>query len=804
VTPTAAAPQWIETALIDKAPVYSLSNDTADYTGKDIFGSRVALDTDTRWSMRIQVEQPEGGPHVATGVRLMGYTDDGNIQRFDLMYSGGWWNTSYWPIYTQEEHIYWRGFDELTWKEQFFEISIDPDGMGYSLSNLTGFTLHERLDFKLFDHASGIVLNTLVGPKTKLTLSRVTIAQLRAAPSPGAISLPGFQVPTAIPGSPGEEAFHFHVSVDGNDANPGTADAPFATIEHARDVVRAVNATMTGPIVVEIHGGTYALEDPLLLEEVDSGQNGYDVIYRATEGELPVLSGGIRVTGWEADAGGKIWKTTLGDTKLFRQMYVGGVRGRRAASEEPVLGIRFVAGDFSDRDGIEMRASVLPELARPSDLELHWVYDWKDMRLLVRDIETLEGGTRVAWMRQPAFSTALWMGTFDNNTHYWYPKPDVPFYLENALELLDQPGEWYFNADTHELFYWPRTGEDLARAEVIIPQTERLLEIAGGAIGHEVHNLAFEGLAFEYAGWTRPSEFGAIGNAALMMLETPGGAPVMVPGNVRVTSARDVRFEGCRFEHLGAVGLHLYNNVARVTVEGNLFHDISSGAIAVGHKDHAYITAPLVEMAPDDNRLANNLIADVGAEYWGSPGLTAYYTSRLNVAHNQISDVPNSGISVGSGLAGKLDSTTAHDNLVEANLVEDFATRARDAGGVYANGQQPGTVVAGNVIRRMENDYACFYADSGSAFMRWENNVCDQAPNWLWLIQPTGLMGGQHDNLIVNTFTNVGSFGLMGKRNVVEGLVQVDGQAWPPEAQAIIDNAGLEPEYTYLLDWLSP
>jgi hypothetical protein len=43
------------------------------------------------------------------------------------------------------------------------------------------------------------------------------------------------------PAPAGPTAATFTVSPRGNDANPGTADRPFATLERARDAVRNLN-----------------------------------------------------------------------------------------------------------------------------------------------------------------------------------------------------------------------------------------------------------------------------------------------------------------------------------------------------------------------------------------------------------------------------------------------------------------------------------------------------------------------------------------------------------------------------------
>jgi hypothetical protein len=253
------------------------------------------------------------------------------------------------------------------------------------------------------------------------------------------------------------------------------------------------------------------------------------------------------------------------------------------------------------------------------------------MRLLVEDVEQNADGTKTIWMVQPWYSHALSMKFEGGENHQWIPAYDIPFYFENALELLDEPGEWYYNPAAHELFYLPREGEDLKTVSVIIPQTQTLFEIRGDAFGKEVHHLVFEGLSFQYAGWTRANERGAFGHQAQQLLTSPGWCDEcleMTPAHVNVNYAHDIRLERCRFEHLGAVGLDLNNDVYDVTVQGNLFRDISDGAIVVGHWLHVYENPLKVARK---NLIANNLITDVGVEYWGAPAITAYYVNHLQI-----------------------------------------------------------------------------------------------------------------------------------------------------------------------------
>jgi len=798
ITPT-PAPIWKSFPLIGSQLQVAFPNATTDYQGKEIFGSEIALDNDTRWVIDMQVDNlvSEVG-EASSGIVLRGITQNGDEQLFILVYQYGNWSIGYQPDSTEQDYSYWQTFDRLIDPNQKFELSISQDGKNVSLKNDLGFEFHDTLTDRVFENAKGIVVTAQIGPHTSLSLSRLVIEQLQTTIVANSPLPADYVAPTAITPTNGSPSYIFHVAVDGNDAYPGTVEQPFATIEHARDVIRTISAAMQGPITVILHGGTYALSQPIQFTADDSGQNGYDIIYRAAEGEQPIFSGGVMVTGWQKMPDSPLWKTTLGKVGLFRQMYVNGVRATRASSSQPIAGLRWAKGDTSEQDGIVVDSTSIPVFANPQGLELHWVNEWRDMRLLVRDVEQNYDGITTFWMRQPYYATAGMMGDWDNNPT---PRFNAPFFLENMLELLDQPGEWYANPDTGELFYLPQEGEDMTAASVVIPQTQTLLEITGGPTGQEVHNLVFDGLSFEYAGWTRASEVGTFGwQAEALIAPTGDGNYVeeMTPSHVRLNSARDLLFMNCRFEHLGAVGLGLINNVTNVTVQGNLFHDISDAAMVIGTWEHAYITAPWMQVPPHDNLIANNLISQVGVEYWGAPAITAFYVNNIHLLHNEISQVPYTGISLGWGWSFAKDSTTAHDNQVAYNLITDLTLRARDGGGIYTLGQDPGSVIEGNVIRRMQNDYGCLYPDEGSAFIIFRNNVCDTVPQWLHL-----WTSSIHDIKISNTYTNTSRMENAGTNIRVENTVIVNGQAWTPEAQAIIDNAGLEAGYAYLHDWLN-
>lgn len=806
VSPVISGPTWIDYPLIDPTVDVAFPNQTAVAQQTSIYHSNIVLDTETRWIIQTAVDpiKPVVG-NFGTGLLIQGLSDKKSGQTLYLVYHLGMWAIGYARSQSGYDYVFWQDFASLNSPRQRFELSISADGYQVSLKNDQGFDYQQTLSERLFSASQTVVSTALVGPQTRLMLLQLTVRQLRSdvVADPGTIPAPSGE-PTPLPPDWGSHqtgyGYAFHVAVNGNDSNPGTADQPFASVEHARDVVRTLSPNMQGPIVVYLQDGTYFVNQPIQFGLEDSGQNGYDIIYRAANGASPVLSGGILVAGWHLDSGGAIWKTTLPDVKGFRQLYVNGVRAQRAYAPQGVTGIKWAKGDTSDQDGIVVAGGQVPALARPQDLELHWIYDWRDMRLPVRSIQDNADGTKTIWMRQPFFSNALSLGAGQDASQAHTPKYSVPFYMENAIEWLNQPGEWYFNSDSHELSYWPRAGENLSTAQAVIPQTESLMVVAGRQAGQEVHNLAFEGLTFAYAGWTRASEVGTFGWQAQELLSKSGGGPAnveMTPAHVQVSFAHDVRFTGDKFQHLGAVALSLGQDAFHNTVQGNLFRDVSDSALTVGTFDDAYITAPAIQVAPSDDLIADNLIQSVGVEYWGAPAIVAYYVSNLTIAHNEIADVPYSGISLGWGWALTPASTTSHGNQVTGNLVANLNLRARDGGGIYTLGQQPGTLVAGNVVRNVVGDYACLYPDEGSAFIVFRDNVCDNAPRWLHI-----WTGSIHDITLANSYVNVSAARNDGSNITIQNTVATNGQPWPAAAQAIIDQAGLEPAYKFLRAWI--
>jgi len=116
-----------------------------------------------------------------------------------------------------------------------------------------------------------------------------------------------------------------HVALNGDDANPGTASAPLATLAGARDTIRRLRRSRAVPVQVVVHAGTHYLREPLVLTVEDSG-----IAYEAAPGERVTLSGGRRLVGdWKPFRDGILMCPVPAGLE-FTQLFINGKRQVRA------------------------------------------------------------------------------------------------------------------------------------------------------------------------------------------------------------------------------------------------------------------------------------------------------------------------------------------------------------------------------------------------------------------------------------------------------------------------------------------
>lgn len=524
-------------------------------------------------------------------------------------------------------------------------------------------------------------------------------------------------------------------------------------------IIRELRGPANTPTRIILHDGTYQLTKPLQLQAGDSGTETNPLMIEAAPGEHPVLSGGVQISGWTKSdkrvrglpsiGEGNIWVADVpkinGTVLNFRQLWVNGRKAVWAREPNNDEMERLAGWDKTNQIAV-IPSAVLKGIKKPEQLEMVIDQVWEIAVLRIKSIQ-IKGTNALITFKQP-----------ESKIEFNHPWPPVivntnyrtPFFLENAIQFLDSPGEWFEDWNAGKVYYWPRKGEDMARATVTAPALETVVQIDGSP-DKPVSNIQFAGITFAYTTWLRPSEEGHVPlQAGMFLLDAhklaPKGTPYhpkldnvawigRSPAAVSVRDGSYISFVNCTFESTASAGLDL-NRTHDDLVQGCKFRDIGGNGIQLGNFSKTN-TETHVPWNPSDNReicsnetIADNVVTDCGREDWGCCGIAAGYVRDTKIEHNDLSALPYTGISVGWGWTKMTNAM--RDNLIFANRVHRVGQRLGDLGGIYTLSAQPGTAIAENAVDDMEpsqyvpdpNHWYYLYLDEGSSCITVRDNWC--------------------------------------------------------------------------------
>ena len=581
-------------------------------------------------------------------------------------------------------------------------------------------------------------------------------------------------------GRPLATAAEFYVAPSGSDQNPGTKAKPFKTIAHARDEVAKVNVGMKEDITVYLGQGTYELTAPVVFAVKDSGMNGHKVIYKAFAGKEPIVSGGRKITDWQIhDKEKNIHKASVGGLE-FRQLHINGVRAIRARYPDQTSGVsleEYLTGS-TVTGAAPYQLKVKPEeLAgwekwrNLNEVEVVMVTHWKQKRARIAGIA---GGT-VSF--QAPENAARSMNHLE--------QPGTPHWYENAYEFLDAEGEFYLNTQTDTLYYKPRKGEDMASAEVIVPQVDTLVDIHGAPGTEMVHDLVFEGIAFEYSNWTTPSNRGYQVMQSATWYANAGShfdASVTIPAAVQLENAGRIEIRGCAVRRTGAHGIAAVRDVVSdCDIIGNRVSDCAAGGI--------YLL--LNDAKSTGNRIEDNTVESIGMLHSDGCGILVARTPDVSILHNEIRNVRYTGISTGWSWDDK--PSTARNHEVAYNLIHHVMGLHDDGGGIYTLGRIEGMKIHHNYIHditrsKFAGSYGIcgIYLDNGSCLKLVQDNVIEN-------VEAAFFSGNKpnYQNTFERNYHNGPLAKVIEKTNTVRDNVEVKkGTEWPAAAVEIIKKAG--------------
>jgi hypothetical protein len=457
----------------------------------------------------------------------------------------------------------------------------------------------------------------------------------------GSVSMDSFSCASPAWGATSNADADFYVSPAGNNGwsgrlpepNADCSDGPFATLSRARDAVRSLTGRENRDVTVLIRGGIYRLQETIVFSLQDSAPPQRTITYAAYPNERPVFSSAQSISGWRrpdvlppelpAAARDQVWVADVSGRAPFYTLYDGDRQLPRARGpgfspqnttprgSQDYQTVEFPPGAVrlgSDPQGVELRIV-------PSHF---WI-----MNLL--PIAAVDQQTRTLKTAQPG-TYPLGRNGMTDRANAW---------IENALCVLDQPGQWVLDTANSLLYLWPvdgQPGPQLAAAAL----TE-LIRVEGridydGPQDTPVQGLVFRGLTFTQGdrypwhgrtGWGLQHDWECFDRPTALL---------------RFRGAQGCAVEDCEFQQSGHSGIRLDLHCQRIRIVGNHLHHLGGvGVLLAGY-------GPGTKDVNRENEVVNNYIHHIGQQYWGSGGIFAWQSGHNRIAHNHIAHVPYTAI----------------------------------------------------------------------------------------------------------------------------------------------------------------
>ncbi|MDO4629936.1 MAG: right-handed parallel beta-helix repeat-containing protein [Planctomycetia bacterium] len=511
------------------------------------------------------------------------------------------------------------------------------------------------------------------------------------------ISLFLFLVFFSVTGIKAMSVAEFHVSVNtGSDENPGTLEAPFATLQKARDVARTVNRDDAEVVTIYVHPGDYYLS-----ETVAFGEEDHDLLICGWNNgknlDLPRFFGGIQVKDWKkSDFRGleNVYEAdlaTLGVKNRFRQLFYDGKR--QIWCRYPNYDVRYpFSGGWAYVDGkifnmytdvpgercdlVQIKEEDFRNWEKPEEgmICLFPRYNWWNVALGIKESDPEK---RTLTLEKP-------MG--------YAARPADRYHVMGFREELDVPGEWYQDVEAQKLYFIP-PDDKLMETSVTIPVPEGIFSLKS------CKHVTFRGLdlcgAEKYGVKMDWCENCVVEKSLLHDMVFFSGAPVSIAGGWHC------QVLGCNIWNSGGHGVEINHSGDRKAFR-KAEHNIENNYIH--HCGQMYRHGIGVIVHGIGCRIAHNRIHDM-------PRCGIFHGGQLNtIEYNDISftnlEMEDTGAIYGGGWTGGLGTVIRYNRCTDSiGFGHDSAGKYHFymfAWGIYLDEANVGTDVYGNIVERCQ------------------------------------------------------------------------------------------------------
>ncbi len=615
------------------------------------------------------------------------------------------------------------------------------------------------------------------------------------------------------------------IYVNPNAASSGDGKSPETAYKTLIEAVNGLTALLSTQInsnvTVYLMDGRYELEDILVLGEAQSSLG--RVTFKNYNGATPVITSSKVISGFTKVSGKEYYSYQLPDSAKisgqfpeFRDILVNGERATLARTKdyiftksyknEVITGSKVTAADNTVYIDALAAAGITKD--NLNGVEIVSLVEWKSQLFQIIDIRHEEGKLTEIDLNESQFAALM---------NYDMTKKTLTgrgYWLQNHLNFLDEPGEFWYDRTNGVIYYYPYADQNMQTATVEYATLDKLIDIQNGA------NFTFDGISF--TGTTTAhfvNKHGLVAELGATYYTYSGDPGTNVPcAAIWADGTEGLEILNCNFHDLAGHGLLSNFGTKDLTVNGNVFRNLGMSGIIVGVNQRQWNEAGLLG-ASERVTITNNYVTNIGTDVPCAPAIKVARSKDLKINHNTIIHASYSAIMAGWGWNVNTSSESHNTNLINAeiayNYIEDFIYAINDGGAIYtcgANGFTTDTsyfnTVHDNYIRggaHNKTNIGIYHDGSSSNFHTYHNFIDDiKSTHGPIFFQDHVASQYSHNILVENNFTTVSpiSTSATADRNIVlkDNTVFADRGEINADAQAIMDNAGLEEAYKHIAE----
>ena len=487
---------------------------------------------------------------------------------------------------------------------------------------------------------------------------------------------------------------------------------PLRRLSDAQDSVRRlIKAGAKGSITVMIREGIYRENKEIEFRPEDSGHPWLRIVWKAYPGEDVVISGSREITDWKKVkamppgtnplAKGHLWVYRVPEGECVTTLYKGDSLLRRARSA-PLL---TVPSALRSNTSLHVLRENLPVTENPSEMELIWRRTYYMNYLPVQSVDY---NTCVITVSQPA----TYSFNYNNPGEFW---------IENAIELINSPGEWAFVKGN--IYYWPEKKDQKPGSDIHYPVAENIIGLYGDIDSpNYIQNMMFDGFILKH-GKRMSWHTARVGVQHDWDVYDRGWAGFYLRG------VQNCTIQNSTIKATGGNGIKLGIHCTNNTICNNHIHNLGGNGISLvgygpGKRDETH-----------HNLIKSNHIHHIGTLWDASLGILICQAGNNHVTNNKIHDLKYTGIALVGGRSGifyqrgreepndgigytrweeipeavkegewwhQIGFCHTRNNLIDYNDISNILLEREDGNGIYLSGIGTGNILEYNFLHDMD------------------------------------------------------------------------------------------------------